>query len=80
MKKSTQNFILAIIFILSVLSLFFYIVVNRIGGDEALFLIIGHISGWLAAIVIYHWRKKPKEDASKESTEDTSGTPTAGAN
>jgi len=56
------NFILALIFVLSVMALIFIIVWRQLGGDEALFAILGHTAAWVEMIVIFYFRKKPPED------------------
>lgn len=53
------NFILALIFVLSVMALLFIIIWRQLGGNEALFLIIGHTAAWVEMIVIFYFRKKP---------------------
>jgi len=58
MLKS-PNFILALIFVLSVMALIFVIIWRQLGGNEALFLIIGHTAAWVEMIVIFYFRKKP---------------------
>jgi len=45
-----------------VLAMLAFIIVNRLGGDEALFLIIGHVAAWAEMIVIFYFRKKPKTE------------------
>jgi len=57
----SPNFILALIFVVSVMALFFIIVWRQLGGTEALFAIIGHTAAWVEIIVIFFWRKKPPE-------------------
>lgn len=58
-KLSSPNFILALIFVLSVMALLFVIIWRQLGGNEALFLIIGHTAAWVEIIVIFYFRKKP---------------------
>lgn len=53
------NFILALILILGILFLFSFIVWRQLGGNEALFAIIGHAAAWLEIVVIFYFRKKP---------------------
>ena len=53
------NFILALIFVISVMALIFTIIWRQLGGNEALFLIIGHTAAWVEMIVIFYFRKKP---------------------
>ena len=58
-KLSSPNFILAIIFVLAVMALLFVIIWRQLGGNEALFLIIGYTAAWVEMIVIFFFRKKP---------------------
>ncbi len=55
----SPNFILALIFVLSVMALLFVIIWRQLGGNEALFLILGHTAAWVEMIVIFFFRKKP---------------------
>ena len=59
MQLLKPNFILALTFVISVMALLFIIIWRQLGGDEALFLIIGHIAAWVEMIVIFYFRKKP---------------------
>jgi len=59
MQLLKPNFILALVFVLSVMALIFIIIWRQLGGDEALFLIIGHTAAWVEMIVIFYFRKKP---------------------
>ena len=61
-KLKSPNFILALIFVLSVMVLLFIIVWRQLGGTEALFAILGHTAAWVEMIVIFYFRKKPPED------------------
>lgn len=54
----SPNFILALIFVLSVMALLFVIITRQLGGTEALFAIIGHVAAWVEMIVIFFFRKK----------------------
>ena len=60
-QLAKYNFVLALIFVLSVMALLFIIIWRQLGGNEALFLIIGHTAAWVEFIVIFFWRKKPPE-------------------
>jgi len=61
MQLLKPNFILALIFVLCTMALLFIIVWRQLGGNEALFLIIGHTAAWVEMIVIFYFRKKPPE-------------------
>jgi len=51
--------ILALVFVVATLALFAFVVGLRLGGDQALFLIIGHTAAWVEMIVIFFFRKSP---------------------
>lgn len=55
------NSILAAIILGAAFLLFAVIIYDRLGGDQALFLIIGHIAAWAELVVIFYFRKKPSE-------------------
>ena len=57
--KWTPNFIIALIFIIAVMTIFSTIIWRQLGGNEALFAIIGHTAAWIEMIVIFFFRKKP---------------------
>ena len=59
MQLLKPNFILALVFVISVMALMFIIIWRQLGGNEALFLIIGHTAAWVEMIVIFYFRKKP---------------------
>lgn len=62
MTKQTQTFTMGVIFVITIMTLFFLIVLRQLGGREALFLIIGHVAAWLEFVVIFYFRKKPKDE------------------
>jgi len=56
----SENTLLAILIISSILALLGIVVWRGLGGTEALFLIIGHLLAWGEIIVIHYFRtKKP---------------------
>ncbi len=57
----SPNFILAIILLVATLVILGVVVITRIGGDNALYLIIGHLAAWVEFVVIFFFRKNPKE-------------------
>ncbi|MBA7708221.1 hypothetical protein ES703_117113 [subsurface metagenome] len=61
-----ENKVLAYLFVAFTLALFALIVGFRLGGDNALFLIIGHTAAWVEMIVIFFFRKKPPVELPKE--------------
>lgn len=63
MKINTS---LAIIFVVATFLLFGFIIHTRLGGQEALFLIIGHTAAWVEMIAIFYFRKKPSDGIDKK--------------
>lgn len=61
LDKATTQSILAFIFVLFALVIFAFIVFREIGGDNALFLVIGYIAAWAQMVAIYYFRKKPPQ-------------------
>ena len=55
------NIWLAIIFVVATFLLFGFIIWNKIGGEQALFLILGHVAAWVEMVAIFYFRKKPTE-------------------
>lgn len=60
LKLNSPNFILAITFIIFTMSLFSIIIWRGLGGNEALFAILGHVAAWAEFIFIFFFRKKPE--------------------
>ncbi len=69
MDWKSPNAIIALVFIVFTLGLFALIVWKGLGGNEALFLIIGHTAAWIEIIVYFFFRKKPPA----ETTAPTDG-------
>lgn len=59
MKWLTTNLIIGGVLILFTLAMFIFVIASGRGGDEALFLIIGHTAAWVEMVVIFYFRKKP---------------------
>lgn len=55
----SPNMVLALVIVLATLALFALVVGVGLGGDNALFLIIGHTAAWVEIIVIFFFRKAP---------------------
>lgn len=55
----STNWILALILVFFTLVLFTVVILERLGGNEALFLIIGHAAAWVEIVVIFFFRKSP---------------------
>ncbi len=58
----SPNFILAIILLVATLVILGIVVITRIGGDNALYLIIGHLVAWVEIVVIFFFRKNPTKE------------------
>lgn len=60
MKKwLTPNLVIGGLLIIFTLTLFTVIIWRNVGGDRALFLILGHIAAWVQMVVVFYFRKKP---------------------
>ena len=53
------NFIIGCTLLALILTVFIIIIFQRLGGDQALFVIIGHTAAWGEMVVIFYFRKKP---------------------
>lgn len=51
-----------LIIIVGAFGLFFVIVLNKFGGDQALFSILGYVAGWASAVSVFFTRKSPPSD------------------
>ena len=49
--------IMAFIMTISAIGLFYVIILNKLGGNEALFAILGYIAGWMSSIVLFLFPK-----------------------
>jgi hypothetical protein len=68
MDWKSPNAIIALVFIIFTLGLFALIVWKGLGGNEALFLIIGHTAAWIEIIVYFFFRKKPPVESVDTTT------------
>lgn len=55
------NIFLAVVIIILTFLLFWWVIARGLGGNEALFAILGYISAWAEMVVIFFFRKKPSE-------------------
>lgn len=62
--RINMNGTLAVMILLLTGALFAAIILMGIGGQEALFLIIGYLAAWSQMVVVYYFRKKPTEKES----------------
>jgi len=58
-KWLTPNLIIGSVLLIFILTLFAIVIFQGRGGDQALFVIIGHIAAWGEMVVIFYFRKKP---------------------
>lgn len=63
----SSNFLLALIFVVSILVLFGIIIWRQLGGEQALFAIIGHTAAWVEMVALFFFRKSPPKEGSKPS-------------
>ena len=57
----SPNFFLALLFLIGVFGIFLMVLGERLGGDNAVFAILGYLAGWMTSIVLFFYRKKPTE-------------------
>jgi len=57
-----ENTLLALIFVVFTLVLFAIVVLKKLGGDQALFAIIGHTAAWVEMVALYYFRKRKPKD------------------
>jgi hypothetical protein len=57
----SPNAVLALLLILLGFGLMYLILFNGLGGNEAVFAILGYIAGWLSSIVLFFFRRSPKK-------------------
>ena len=55
----SPNTIIAFGFIAFAIVVFLLVLFKGLGGNEAIFLILGYIGGWINSIVLFFFRKKP---------------------
>lgn len=55
------NIFLAVVIIALTFALFWWVISKGLGGNEALFAILGYISAWAEIVVIFFFRKKPPQ-------------------
>lgn len=56
-----ENTLLALVFVAFTLALFMLVILRQLGGNEALFAIIGHTAAWVEMVALFYFRKqKPK--------------------
>lgn len=63
--KVTANHIIAILLILPAWGMFYLILLKGLGGPEAVFALLGYVAGWISAVVLFFFRKAPKDKPTK---------------
>ena len=63
-KLKSINGLVTILYVVFGLAIFLIIILKGLGGNEALFAILGYVAGWLSAIVAFFHRKPPAEGKS----------------
>jgi hypothetical protein len=59
MPNIRVNYWLAFIIIVATFLLFGAIIFTGVGGENALFAILGYVAGWATAVVIFFFRTAP---------------------
>jgi len=49
---------LAVLVVIAVFSLLFTIIVNDIGGNDMMFLIVGHVMAWGEMVILFYFQHK----------------------
>ncbi len=55
------NHIIATLTILLSFGILYAIIFSGLGGNEAVFSILGYLAGWISSIILFYFRKKPDE-------------------
>lgn len=56
----SPNTVIALAFITLAIFIFLLVLFKGLGGEQAVFLILGYIGGWVSSIVYFFFRKKPE--------------------
>ncbi len=54
-----ENLVIALVFTLSTIALMWTILLKGLGGDNAVFAILGYSAGWMSSIILFYFRKRP---------------------
>jgi hypothetical protein len=57
----SPNTVIALAFIALTFFIFLMALFKGMGGEQAVFLILGYIAGWCGSIVLFFFRKRPGE-------------------
>ena len=55
----TPNAVIAGLLILFSFVVFLLVLFKGLGGEQAVFLILGYVGGWVSSIVLFFYRKSP---------------------
>jgi hypothetical protein len=58
----SPNAILALILIMLGFGLLYLVLFRGLGGNEAVFAILGYLAGWLNSIILFFYRRAPNKD------------------
>jgi len=55
------NAVLACMMVLFSFGVFLLILLRGLGGNEAVFAILGYIAGWISSVVMFFYRRSPQK-------------------
>jgi hypothetical protein len=58
LRRSKFSDSLAVLVVVAVFSLLFTIVVSGIGGNDMMFLIVGHVMAWGEMVILFYFQHK----------------------
>jgi len=58
-KLKSVNGLIAVLLIVVTAAVFLVVLLRGLGGNEAVFLILGYLAGWLNSVVLFFFRKSP---------------------
>lgn len=61
-KLKSINGLIAVIMIALGIAVLLLILLKGLGGEQAVFLILGYVGGWVSSIVYFFFRKPPTPD------------------
>ena len=59
---NTPNALIAGLLILFAIAVFLLVLLKGLGGEQAVFLILGYVGGWVSSIVLFFYRKSPPKN------------------
>lgn len=55
----SPNFLIATMMMLMTFVILLVVLLKELGGSEAVFAILGYLTGWVSSIVLFFFRKAP---------------------